>query len=439
MPKCTQGKIDFGRLGRRVIEADFSGGELSSDGGLMLLRRVDRHIGLTGMAAAALPDPREPSRIEHGLEQLIAQRVYGLCCGYEDLNDHKALRGDVLMQTAVGRDVPLASAPTFSRLENRATRAQAWALHEVLVAQFIAAHRVAPAELVLDIDASDVPLHGQQELSQFHAYYDHHCYLPLYVFCGQAMLACYLRPSQIDGARHAAAVVKLLVTRLRRAWPDTRFIVRADSGFCRRRLVQWCERSGVGYVIGLARNARLHAQVEFAEAALADAYAKTGAKQRLIGEFSYAAKTWSHERRVITRLEYGVQGTNPRFVVTNLEGDPVQLYDRLYCQRGEAENRIKEAQLDLFGTRASCPRFIANQFRLLLAALAYTLMVRLRELALHATELERASAATIRCRLLKIGAAILRNTRRVRVMLASHHPLRELFAQAAARLAALGP
>jgi len=439
MPKCTQGKIDFGRLGRRVIEADFSGGYLSSDGGLLLLRQVDQHLGLSRAAAAAIPDPRDPERIHHGLRDLLAQRLYGLCCGYEDLNDHKALRADVLMQTAVGRAELLASAPTFSRLENRATRAQAWALHEVLVAQFIASHKVAPAELVLDIDASDVPLHGNQELSQFHAYYDHHCYLPLYVFCGQAMLACYLRPSKIDGARHAAAVIKLLVRRLRQVWPSTRFILRADSGFCRRRLLQWCERSGVGYVIGLARNARLHAAVEYAEAALADGYAATGTKQRCIGEFGYAAKTWSHERRVLTRLEYGAQGTNPRFIVTNLEGDAVQLYDRLYCQRGEAENRIKEAQLDLFGTRASCTRFMANQLRLLLAALAYTLMVRLRELALHASELERASAATIRCRLLKIGAAILRNTRRVRVMLASHHPLRELFAQAATRLAALSP
>jgi Transposase DDE domain group 1 len=394
---------------------------------------------LSRMAAAAIPDRRDPERIRHGLRDLLAQRLYGLCCGYEDLNDHKTLRGDVLMQTAVGRDELLASAPTFSRLENRATRAQAWALHEVLVAQFIASHKAPPAELVLDIDASDVPLHGNQELSQFHAYYDHHCYLPLYVFCGQAMLACYLRPSKIDGARHAAAVIKLLVTRLRQVWPSTRFIVRADSGFCRRRLLQWCERSGVGYIIGLARNARLHAAVEYAESALADDYTNSGTKQRCIGEFRYAAKTWSHERRVVTRLEYGAQGTNPRFIVTNLEGDAVQLYDRLYCQRGEAENRIKEAQLDLFGTRASSTRFVANQFRLLLAALAYTLMVRLRELGLHASELQRASAATIRCRLLKIGAAILRNTRRVRVMLASHHPLREVFAQAAARLAALGP
>lgn len=439
MPKCTNAKIEFGRVGRRVIEADFSGGDLSSDGGLLLLRQVDQRLGLSRAAAAVIPDPRDPDRIHHKLRDLLAQRLYGLCCGYEDLNDHKALRGDTLMQTAVGRDQALASAPTFSRLENRATRAQALALHGVLVDQFIASHDTAPSELVLDIDASDVPLHGEQELSQFHAYYDHHCYLPLYVFCGQAMLACYLRPSKIDGARHAAAVIKLLVARLRKVWPDTRFIVRADSGFCRRRLIQWCERADVGYIIGLARNARLHAVVEVAEASLAEAYASTRSKQRLIGEFSYAAKSWSRERRVITRLEYGDQGTNPRFIVTNLQDDAIQLYEQMYCQRGEAENRIKEAQLDLFGTRASCSRFHANQFRLLLAALAYTLMQRLRALALHGTELARASAATIRVRLLKIGAAILRNTRRVRVMLASHHPLRELFATAAARLAALGP
>ena len=439
MPKCTHERIEFGRIGRRVIEADFTGGELSSDGGVLLLRRLDRHIGLTRAAAAALPDPREPARIDHGLRELLAQRIYGLCCGYEDLNDHRALRADVLMQTAVGRSEPLASAPTFSRLDNRATRAQAWALHGVLIDQFIASHKRAPEELVLDIDASDVPLHGQQEAAEFHAYYDHHCYLPLYVFCGQAMLVCYLRRSKIDAAKHAAAIIKLLVKRLRQAWPAVRVIVRGDSGFCRQRLLGWCERSGVGYVIGLARNARLHAQVEYAEAMLADAYERSAIKQRLVAQFAYAARSWQRERRVITRLEYGAQGTNPRFVVTNLDAEPVQLYERLYCQRGEAENRIKEAQLDLFGTRASCHRFAANQFRLLLAALAYTLMQRLRELALKASELERASAATIRVRLLKIGAAILRNTRRVRIMLASHHPMRALYARAAARLAALGP
>src|SRR4051794_3146011 len=280
MPKCTKAKIDFGRVGRRVIEADFSGGELSSDGGVLLLRPGDQHPGFSRMAAAAIPHPRDPGRIRHGLRDLLAQRLYALCCGYEDLNDHKTLRGDVLMQTALGRDQALASAPTFSRLENRATRAQAWALHGVLIDQFIASHERVPEELVLDIDASDVPLHGKQELSQFHAYYDHHCYLPLYVFCGQAMLACVLRPSKIDGAKHAAAVIKLLITRLRETWPNTRFIVRADSGFCRRRLLHWCERSGVGYIIGLARNARLHAAVEIAEASLADAYGGSGVKQR---------------------------------------------------------------------------------------------------------------------------------------------------------------
>jgi hypothetical protein len=208
--------MQFGRLGRRVIEAGFDGGDLSSDGGLMLLRRVDQRIRLSRAAAAAIGDARDPTRIEHCLHDLLAQRLYAMCCGYEDLNDHDVLRGDSLMQTAVGRVAPLASSPTFSRLENRATRAQAWALHEVLVEQFIASYERPPQETVLDVDASGVPLHGAQEQRPFHAYYDHHCYLPLYVFCGQAMLACYLRPSQIDGARHAAAIVKLLIERLRR-------------------------------------------------------------------------------------------------------------------------------------------------------------------------------------------------------------------------------
>jgi hypothetical protein len=304
-----------------------------------------------------------------------------------------------------------------------------------LVAQFIASHDSAPSGLVLDIDASDIPLHGNQELREFHGYYDHYCYLPLYVFCGDALLACYLRRSRIDGAKNATALIKLLIARLRQAWPDVTIIVRGDSGFCRERLMRWCERHGVGYALGMARNARLEAIVSMAELALADQYAASGEKQREIGEFSYAADSWDRQRRVITRLEYGAQGTNPRFVVTNVQGEAGPLYDRLYCHRGEAENRIKETQLDLFGTRASCHKFRANQFRLLLAALAYTLMQRLRTLALRGTDLARACAATIRTRLLKIGVAVLRNTRRIRLMFASHHPLRELFALAAARLA----
>ena len=439
MPKCTGDRIEFGRLGRRVIEADFSGGELSSDGGMMLLRQLDERIGLTRAAAAVVSDPRAPDRVVHPMRELLAQRIFALCCGHEDLNDHERLREDVLMQTALGRDQVLASAPTLCRLETRATRAQCQGLHEVLMEQFIASHQSPPSGLVLDIDASDIPLHGDQELRQFHGYYDHHCYLPLYVFCGQALLACYLRRSRIDGAKNATALIKRLVQRLRQAWPQVSIIVRGDSGFCRERLMRWCERNAVGYILGVARNGRLEAAVSLVELALAEQYAATGNKQREIGEFVYAAQSWVHERRLITRLEYGVQGTNPRFVVTNVAGAAAALYDQLYCQRGEAENRIKETQLDLFGSRASCHKFIANQFRLLLAALAYTLMQRLRALALHGTELARACAATIRVKLLKIGVGVLRNTRRVRLMFASHHPLKDLFALAAARLAAASP
>ena len=228
MPKCTGDKIDFGKLGRRVVEADFSGGDLSSDGGMMLLKQVDERIGLTRAAAALLSDPRDAGRIVHSMRDLLAQRIYGLCCGHEDLNDHDRLREDVLVQTALGRVDALASSPTLCRMETRATQAHAWALHEVLVAQFIASHDSAPAGLMLDIDASDIPLHGNQELREFHGYYDHHCYLPLYVFCGDALLACYLRRSRIDGAKNATALIKLLLARLRQAWPDVPIIVRAD-------------------------------------------------------------------------------------------------------------------------------------------------------------------------------------------------------------------
>ena len=435
MPKCTADQMGFGRLGRRLIEANFEGGALSSDGGLMLLRQVDRRIGLSAAVAAALHDPRAPALIEHEVRDLVAQRLYGLCCGYEDLNDHAVLRQDPLMQTAVGTGKDLGSSPTLCRVERRATRSDVVALNRVLVEQFIASQATAPSELVLDVDASDIPLHGEQEGKQFHAYYDHYCYLPLYVYAGKALLACVLRRSRIDGAKHAAAVIKLLVTRLRETWPEVRIIVRGDSGFCRQRLIRWCERHGVGYVIGVARNARLHQIVEGWEHEMEARHAELGVKQRQIREFRYAAGSWNIERRIVTRLEYGNQGANPRFIVTNLTQPADELYDGLYCQRGEAENRIKETQLDLFGTRASSRKFLSNWLRVLFSALAYTLMQRLRELALAGSELARASAATIRVKLLKIGAAVIRNTRRIRILFASHHPLRALFLTAARALA----
>ncbi len=435
MPKCTAERMEFGRVGRRVIEADFTGGAIGSDGGVLLLRQVDDKIGLSRAVAEALQDRRDPNRITHSLETLVAQRLYGLCCGYEDLNDHDRLRHDLLFQTAVGKAEALASSPTLSRLETGVDREDVVALNRVLLDQFMASFRQPPEELILDFDASDVPLHGDQELAQFHGYYDHYCYLPLYVFCGKALLAVVLRPGRSDGALHAAAVLKLIVTRLRQAWPGVRIIFRGDSGFCRQRLIRWCERHEVGYVIGMARNARLHQRVAAWEEAMKQAWQKTGEKQRDIREFHYAADSWNRSRRLVTRLEYGDKGPNPRFVVTNLDLSADTLYDRLYCARGEAENRIKETQLDLFGTRASAHSFLANWLRLLLAGLAYTLMQRFKALALTGTELAKATTATIRSRLLKIGASVIRNTRRIRILLASHHPFREIFLQAAQALA----
>jgi hypothetical protein len=433
-PNCTEevdvGTIEFARVGRRVVEGRFDGGSMTSDGGVMLLGEVDRKLGLLEAAARCIADPRSPLLIKHGVRDMLRQRVYALALGWEDLNDHGALRCDVAVQTAVGVDREVASAPTLCRLEKWADRATAVRLHRLLIEQFIASFKSAPKELVLDFDATDNPLHGQQEQRFFHGYYDSYCYLPLYVFCGQQLLCAYLRPSRIDAAQHCAAILKLLVRRLRQAWPDVRIIFRGDSGFCRQRVINWCERSGVHYIIGLARNPRLQAQVEFAQLALQDDYERTGHKQRLIDEFSYAAQSWPRERRVITRLEWGEQGHNPRFIVTNLQGDAGALYDDLYCQRGEAENRIKEAQVGLFATRTSCHVFAANQLRMLLAALGYVLIERLRALALQGTALASAQVDTLRIKLLKVAAVITRNTRRIRLYLASSWPSAPIFAHA---------
>jgi hypothetical protein len=434
MPKCTDEAVEFGRVGRRVVHAAFDGGDIVSDGGALLLKQVDERVGLTRAAALAFGDERRGASVQHSVHSLLAQRIYGLCLGWQDVCDHNVLRNDLVLQTAVGRAEPLASAPTLSRLETGATPEHAASLHEVLMQQFIASHVAAPKELVLDVDATHVPLHGEQERGHFHAYYDNYCYLPLYVFAGQDLLACVLRPSDRDPASVVSALLKRLLVALRRAWPRTKIIVRADSGFCRPRVLQRLERWGVSYIIGLQKNSRLQQEVELAELALAQQFVARQTKQRMFGEFEYAAGTWDKPRRVIARLEQGPQGANPRFIVTDLKGSPKALYERRYCARGEAENRIKEAQLDLFGRRASCHRFQANQLRLLLAALAYTLMINLRRLALKGTELAQACTATIRIRLLKIGAAVVRNTRRVRVLLASAHPMKHVFITAARAL-----
>ena len=438
MPECTEDlgsqKIEFGRVGRRVVEGRFDGGSMTSDGGVMLLGEVDRKLGLMDAAARCIADPRDPALIKHRVVDMLRQRVYALAQGWEDLNDHQSLRQDVAVQTAVGVDEALSSAPTLCRLEKWASRQTAVKLHEVLVEQFIASFKTPPKELVLDFDATDNPLHGQQEGRFFHGYYDSYCYLPLYVFCGQQLLCAYLRPSRIDGARHAAAILKLLVTRLRQVWPDVRIVFRGDSGFCRQRIINYCERAEVHYIVGLARNAQLQGITQYLELAMKDEFERTGNKQREIGEFMYGAQSWSKQRRVITRLEYGEQGNNPRYVVTNLTDEPQELYDNLYCQRGEAENRIKEAQVGLFATRTSCHYFQSNQLRVLLAALGYVLIERLRALALQGTALANAQVDTLRVKLLKLAAVVTRNTRRIRLYLASNWPSAGIFTHAMAQL-----
>ena len=421
-----------GCKGRRV-EAEFSGGNVTSDAGILLVRQADRKLGLTAQIAQVLDDPRRQASCEHTILSMLRQRVYGIALGYEDLNDHDTLRSDLAWQTAVERDRPSASSPTLCRMENRAGRESAVAMHQVLIEQFISSHPAPPTELILDFDATDDPVHGNQEGRFFHGYYDQYCFLPLYVTCRDQLLAAYLRPSNIDGAKHAWAILSLLVERLRQAWPHVRIIFRGDSGFCRWRMMAWCDRHHVYYIVGLAKNTRINEEA----APLIDKARKrceaTGRKQRLFGNLTYGAHSWDRERRVIARIEHTTQGSNPRYVVTNLPGNSRQLYERIYCARGEMENRIKE-QLQLFSDRTSAMRWWPNQFRLLLSAVAYTLLEAIRRLGLKGTELARAQVATIRLKLLKIGAVIVRNTRRVRFQLASAHPYRHLFWLVAARL-----
>jgi len=338
----------------------------------------------------------------------------------------------------VGRDTALSSPSTLCRFENRMGRAEAVAIHKVIVDQFIASFTEAPAELVLDFDATDDPVHGQQEGRFFHGYYDHYCFLPLYVFCGEQLLVSYLRPSKIDGAKHAWAILALLVKRLRQAWPQVKIIFRGDSGFCRWRMLAWCDRHGVDYIVGLAKNSRLNSLAAEIQAKAERDYESSKTKQRLFQELNYAAATWDRPRRIIAKAEHSGRGANPRYVVTSLPGESQALYDDLYCARGEMENRIKEQQLGLFADRTSCHHWWPNQFRLLLSSLAYVLLERLRNLGLKGTELARSQVATIRLKLLKIGAAVIRNTRRVKLMLSSSYPYQEIFRKVAGRLLAAG-
>lgn len=434
MTKCYQSSFYFSPVKRRQVEADFTGGDISSDAGVLLLSQVDRKLGLSHSVAKAIGDGRRQASCEHSVEALLKQRIYALALGHEDLNDHQALRHDLALQTAVASDQPLSSSSTLSRFESSAQRASAIAIHEVLFQQFVLAQDKPPRRLILDFDATDTPLHGEQEGRFFHGYYDHYCYLPLYVFCGRHLLVSYLRPSNIDPAQHSWAILSLLVKALRQQWPQVEIIFRGDSGFCRWRMLRWCERHQVRYIVGIAQNNRLKKQAALWLERSQDLFNSSGRSQRLFASMHYAARSWDKPRRVVVKAEHNRLGSNPRFVVTNLTQTDKYLYDKLYCARGDMENRIKDQQLGLFAHRASSHRWWNNQFRQLLSGLAYVLFEGLRRLSLHDTALEKASPQTLRLALLKIGAVIIRNTRRIKIMMSSACPYQDLFRTVALRL-----
>ncbi len=434
MTQCKRKKATLKRLRRREVAADFNGGRLTSDGGLLVLREVERRLGLLDAVNAAIPDPRDPRYTVHEQRELLAQRIFAIAAGYEDENDHDQLRHDPALQVVAERepeeDQPLGSPSTLCRLENRISRQTVGRLHQVLVDQFLTSYDEPPDEIVLDLDATDDPLHGQQEGRFFNGYYRCYCYLPLYVFCGSHLLVALLRSSNIDAAKHCRAVVRLLVRYVRKHWPQTRIILRGDSGFCRWKLMRWCDKNNVDYIVGVARNPRLQAACEPLMKDAEAEFETTGEKVRRFAWLDYAAHSWDRRRRVIAKAERLPKGRNPRFVVTTLKGDPQQLYEDVYCQRGDMENRIKEQQLMLFADRTSCQAMLANQFRLLLSGLAYTLLDALRRIALAGTEMATAQSDTLRLKLIKVAARVRVTARRVVFHLASCCPWEPLLRQA---------
>jgi len=434
MPDCTAHELSLSPLGRRAVEAACTDTAVTSDGGAPLLREVDGRTGLLDRLARGLSDCRDRRYLDHSLTSMLRQRVFGFALGYCDLNDHEALRGDPAFQTAVSRVEPLASPSTLCRLEQGAGTAFAWQAHRALFERFCASFETPPERVTLDFDATDDPVHGDQIGRHFNGFYDGHCFLPLYVFCGEQLLVSYLRPSSRHGAHHGAAILRLLVHALRNRFPDLEILVRADAGFCTPKMLHACQRLGVDYILGFATNDRLK---EISQALLDTAerdHHRWGVPIRHFDAQPYRARSWKRASRLLIKAEHNGIGRSTRFVITNLSGDPQSLYERLYCPRGDMENRIKEQQLDLYADRTSAHHWWANQMRLLCAALAYTLIQALRSIALAGTDFARETVATIRLRLLKIGAIVWRNTRRVRLELSSHYPHRELLALVVARL-----
>ena len=461
--QCNPAQLEFHALGRREVVGRFDGGRITSDGGGVLLREVDQRLGMLERLARCFSDYRNPNSVEHSAAELVAQRVYALALGYEDLNDHDVLRADSVLALLVGkrdltgerrdrardRGYALAGSSTLNRLELSRPEAAAddrykkiaadpQALDRLLVDLFVESYEKPPREIWLDLDATDDPLHGCQEGRFFHGYYGCYCYLPLYIFCGEHLLCARLRPANQDGAAGSVEELARIISQIRARWPKTRIVIRGDSGFCREAIMGWCEANRIGYVLGLARNKRLHRALgrEMAEAHAE--HARTGKPARRFADLRYRTrKSWSCERRVIGKAEVLPGKTNPRFVVTNLalrRAGAKHLYEKLYCVRGEMENRIKEQQLGLFADRTSSATMRANQLRLYFSSFAYVLMHGLRRLGLAGTQHARAQCTTIRLKLLKIGARIRITVRKVWLSFSQACPYASDIAQILANL-----
>jgi hypothetical protein len=463
--ECNQKTFPFHPLIRRQVEGRFDGGAITTDAGGLLLREVEKRTAIIERFAACFRDYRTAEQIEHTVRELVAQRIYALALGYEDLNDHDQLRADPMLAVLAEKPDPtgesrarerdrgkaLAGKSTLNRLELTKAAVEEKerykkialdleAVDRLLVKIFLEAHPTQPAEIVLDLDATDDPVHGNQEGRFFHGYYGHYCYLPLYIFCEDHLLCARLRPSNIDASAGCVEEVNRIVAEIRQAWPQVKITLRGDSGFCREELMGWCEQGGVDYVLGLAKNPRLQAETAAEQEQAAAEFRATAKPARVFKEFSYQTReSWSRARRVVAKAEHLEKGSNPRFVVTSLPAEAWasrRLYEELYCARGEMENRLKE-QLMLFADRTSTAWLRSNQIRLYFSSVAYVLMEALRRLGLKQTDLAQAECRTIRLKLLKIGALIRITVRRVWVSMAGGYPYQSLFAQVYARLRAL--
>lgn len=463
--ECSQSSFEFHCLNERKVIAKFDGGNITSEAGILLLREVEKRTGLIAGLAECFTDYRDARWVEHTVKELLGQRLFGMCLGYEDLNDHDQLRADPMLAVAVEKADPLglnrrqesdrgkalAGKSTLNRLELGKSDPDTYkkiVMHEQKidawkVKAFIDAQESVPEEVVLDLDTTDDLIHGNQEGKFFHGYYGNYCYLPLYIFCGEHLLCARLRRSNIDGAEGAVEELNRIVGQIRQAWPEVKIIIRADSGFCRDDLMSWCEdeRNRVDYVLGLAKNERLKKEIA-GEMKQAEAqFGETQQPARIFKEFRYETlKSWSRERRVIGKAEHLEKGANPRFVVTSLSSDRFDaraLYEDFYCARGDMENRIKEQQLDMFADRTSAATMRANQLRLYLSSAAYILMHALRRLGLKDTDLAHAQCQTIRLKLLKIGAQIRVTVRNIWISLAGGYPYANIFSDVVRNLQAL--